>query len=344
MAETLVREGHAVRIFDNFSTGKRKNLAALRGKVDVRKGDIRDRREVQSAMRGVDYVLHHAAMVSVAESVERPEETLDVNVTGTLNVLQAARRAKVRRVVMASSCAVYGAGRLPAKEDQAPHALSPYAASKLAGESLAVSFFQSYGLPVVCLRYFNVFGPRQDPSSPYSGVIAIFASRAISGGGVTVYGDGRQTRDFIYVADVVRANRLACETERAAGQVMNIGTGRGRSLLQLHSRTILPVRRAHPADLRRPALRRHLPFALRSVPRPPAARFPGAGGVPDGAGRDARLDEGRGERSGMNKSIVLLRNRYLFLADLVIIVISILISFLLRVYWSYHLPPGGSCG
>jgi nucleoside-diphosphate-sugar epimerase len=235
LAENLVREGHAVRILDNFSTGKRKNLAALRGKADVCKGDIRDRRAVQSAMRGVDYVLHHAAMVSVAESVERPEETLDVNVTGTLNVLQAARRAKVRRVVMASSCAVYGAGRLPAKEDQAPHALSPYAASKLAGESLAVSFFESYGLPVVCLRYFNVFGPRQDPSSPYSGVIAIFASRAISGGGVTVYGDGRQTRDFIYVADVVRANRLACETERAAGQVMNIGTGRGRSLLQLHS-------------------------------------------------------------------------------------------------------------
>ncbi len=235
LAEYLVRVGHAVRILDNFSTGKRKNLAALRGKVDVRKGDIRDLREVQSAMRGVDYVLHHAAMVSVAESVGRPEETLDVNVTGTLNVLQAARRAKVRRVVMASSCAVYGAGRLPAKEDQAPHTLSPYAASKLAGESLAVSFYESYGLPVVCLRYFNVFGPRQDPSSPYSGVIAIFASRAISGGGVTVYGDGRQTRDFIYVADVVRANRLACEAERAAGQVMNIGTGHGRSLLQLHS-------------------------------------------------------------------------------------------------------------
>ena len=235
LAENLVREGHAVRILDNFSTGKRRNLASLRGKVDIRKGDIRDRREVQSAVRGVDYILHHAAMVSVAELVERPEDTLDVNVTGTLNVLQAARRAKVRRVVMASSCAVYGAGRLPAQEDQAPQALSPYAASKLAGESLAISFFESYGLPVVCLRYFNVFGPRQDPSSPYSGVIAIFASRAISGGGVTVYGDGRQTRDFIYVADVVRANRLACETERAAGQVMNIGTGRGRSLLQLHS-------------------------------------------------------------------------------------------------------------
>jgi UDP-glucose 4-epimerase len=235
LAENLVRDGHTVRILDNFSTGKRKNLAGLRGKVDIRKGDIRDRREVQSAMRGVEYVLHHAAMVSVAESVERPEDTLDVNVTGTLNVLQAAKRAKVRRLVMASSCAVYGAGRLPAKEDQAPQALSPYAASKLAGESLAVSFFHSYGFPVVCLRYFNVFGPRQDPSSPYSGVIAIFASRVISGGGVTVYGDGKQTRDFIYVADVVRANRMACETERAAGQVLNIGTGRGRSLLMLHA-------------------------------------------------------------------------------------------------------------
>jgi nucleoside-diphosphate-sugar epimerase len=234
LAESLVREGQTVRILDNFSTGKRGNLKALRGKVDVCKGDIRNRRDVQSAMRGVKYVLHHAAMVSVAESVERPEETLDINVTGTLNVLRAAKEARVRRVVMASSCAVYGAGRLPAKEDQATIPLSPYAASKLAGESLAISFFHSYGLPVVCLRYFNIFGPRQDPSSPYSGVIAVFASRAISGGGVTLFGDGRQTRDFVYVADVVRANLLACATERAVGQVMNIGTGRGRSLLELH--------------------------------------------------------------------------------------------------------------
>jgi UDP-glucose 4-epimerase len=235
LAEALVRGGHTVRILDNFRTGNRKNLALLRGKVEIRKGDIRDRRVVASAMRGVEYVLHHAALVSVAESVERPEETLEVNVHGTLNVLQAARKAKIQRLVMASSCAVYGAGRLPAREDQAPLPLSPYAASKLAGDSLAVSFYHSYGLPVTCLRYFNVFGPRQDPGSPYSGVIAIFISRAVSGEGVTIFGDGRQTRDFIYVADVVRANLLACESPQAAGRVLNIGTGRGRSLLDLHS-------------------------------------------------------------------------------------------------------------
>jgi UDP-glucose 4-epimerase len=235
LAETLVREGHTVRILDNFRTGKRKNLAGLRGKVDVHDGDIRDRRAVHSAMRGVEYVLHHAAMVSPPESVERPAETLDVNVAGTLNVLQAARRAQVRRVVMASSCAVYGSGPVPAREEQAPIPLSPYAVSKLAGESLAISFFHCYGLPVTCLRYFNVFGPRQDSSSPYSGVIALFAARAKSGRGVTIYGDGKQTRDFIYVADVVRANLLACRSEKAAGQVMNVGTGQGRSLLNLHS-------------------------------------------------------------------------------------------------------------
>jgi nucleoside-diphosphate-sugar epimerase len=235
LAEALVKEGHTVRILDNFRTGKKKNLAAVRGKVEILKGDIRDRRAVQSAVRGVDYVLHHAAMVSVTESVERPEETLDVNVNGTLNVLQAAKKAQVRRVVLASSCAIYGAGRLPAKEDQAPLPLSPYAASKLAGESLALSFFYSYGLPVTCLRYFNVFGPRQDPNSPYSGVIAIFVSRTISGEGVIIFGDGRQTRDFIYVADVVRANLLACTSDRAVGHVLNIGTGRGRNLLNLYS-------------------------------------------------------------------------------------------------------------
>ena len=235
LAEALVREGHTVRILDNFRTGRRKNLAGIRGKVDILKGDIRDRRAVQAAVRGMDYILHQASLVSVAESVEHPEETLDVNVNGTLNVLQAARKAKVRRVVLASSCAVYGAGPVPAKEDQAPLPLSPYAVSKLAAESLAISFYHSYALPVTCLRYFNVFGPRQDPDSPYSGVIAVFASRAVSGEPVTIFGDGRQTRDFIYVADVVRANLLACTSERAAGRVCNIGTGRGRSLMDLRS-------------------------------------------------------------------------------------------------------------
>ncbi|MBN1439823.1 MAG: NAD-dependent epimerase/dehydratase family protein [Anaerolineales bacterium] len=235
LAESLVRQGHTVRILDNFLTGKRSNLAGIRGKAEVIKGDIRDKRAVLAAVRGMEYVLHHAALVSVAESVERPEETLDININGTLNVLQSARKAGVRRVVMASSCAVYGSGRIPAREDQAPRPLSPYAVSKLAGEALALSFHHSYGLPAACLRYFNVFGPRQDPSSPYSGVIAIFSARAVAGEPVTIYGDGRQTRDFIYVADVVDANLRACESETAPGRAMNVGTGRGRSLLQLRS-------------------------------------------------------------------------------------------------------------
>jgi UDP-glucose 4-epimerase len=257
LAEALVLEGHAVRILDNFRTGRRGNLAGIRGKAEICKGDIRDPRAVRAAVRGVDCVFHQAALVSVAESVERPGETLDVNVNGTLNILQAAQRAGVRRVVMASSCAVYGAGPVPARETQAPMPLSPYAVSKLAAESLGVSFFFSYGLPVTCLRYFNVFGPRQDPHSPYSGVIAIFTSRMVAGKTATIYGDGRQTRDFVFVADVVRANLAASASERAAGRILNIGTGRGRSLLKLRAELVslraspLPVEYApaRPGDI-----------------------------------------------------------------------------------------------
>jgi len=235
LAETLAGRGDSVRILDNFRTGRRRNLAAVRGRVEIIKGDVRDRRTVQAAVRGADYVLHQAALVSVTESLDRPEETLDVNLNGTMILLQAARKAGVRRVVLASSCAVYGDGPIPAREDQAPIPLSPYAVSKLAAESLAVAFYHSYEFPVACLRYFNVFGPRQDPRSPYSGVIAIFTARAIAGKSVTIYGDGRQTRDFVYVSDVVAANLLACTAESAAGRVVNIGTGRGRSLLDLRA-------------------------------------------------------------------------------------------------------------
>jgi UDP-glucose 4-epimerase len=233
LAESLVGRGDAVRILDNFSTGRRENLAAVSGKVEVLEGDIRDRNAVRAAADGVDFVLHQAALVSVTQSVEHPEETLAVNVAGTLNVLQAAREARVRKVVLASSCAVYGAGRIPAREDQPPMPLSPYAASKQACESFAAAYTASFQLPCVCLRYFNVFGPRQDFHSPYSGVIAIFIARLAAGEPVTVYGDGRQTRDFIFVGDVARANLLACESDRADGQALNIGTGRGRSLLEL---------------------------------------------------------------------------------------------------------------
>ena len=235
LAESLVGRGHSVRILDNFSTGRKENLSAVSGRVEILEGDIRDRDAVRTAVAGMDFVLHQAALVSVTQSVENPEETLAVNVGGTLNVMQAAREARIHKVVLASSCAVYGAGPVPAREEQSTMPLSPYAASKLADESFALSYYSSYQLPCVCLRYFNVFGPRQDFHSPYSGVIAIFIARAVAGMPVTIYGDGRQTRDFIYVGDVVRANILACETDRADGRVLNIGSGRGRSLLDLRS-------------------------------------------------------------------------------------------------------------
>ncbi|MGD0807071.1 MAG: SDR family NAD(P)-dependent oxidoreductase [Anaerolineales bacterium] len=235
LAESLVGRGHSVRILDNFSTGRKENLSAVSGRVEILEGDIRDRDAVRTAMAGMDFVLHQAALVSVTQSVENPEETLAVNVGGTLNVMQAAREERIRKVVLASSCAVYGAGPIPSREEQATMPLSPYAASKLAGESFALSYYYSYRLPCVCLRYFNVFGPRQDFHSSYSGVIAIFIARAVAGKPVTIYGDGRQTRDFIYVGDVVRANILACESDRADGRALNIGSGRGRSLLDLRS-------------------------------------------------------------------------------------------------------------
>jgi UDP-glucose 4-epimerase len=232
ITEALVRDGERVRILDNFRSGKRENLEGISG-VEVIEGDIRDADVVRRAATGMDYILHLAALVSVVESVTQPEETLAVNVQGTWNVLQAAREAQVKRIVLSSSCAVYGDGRVPCSETQAPRPLSPYAASKLADEALALAMASSYQLPVACLRYFNVFGPRQDPSSPYSGAIAIFASRFVRNQPVTIYGDGRQTRDFIYVTDVVRANRWACASALAIGGAWNIGTGRGRSVLEL---------------------------------------------------------------------------------------------------------------
>jgi len=245
LAEGLVGQGHSVRILDNFSTGRKENLAAVTGKVEILEGDIRDRSMVRSAAAGMDFVLHQAALVSVTQSVENPDETLAVNVGGTLNVLQASREARVRKVVLASSCAVYGSGAVPSREDQAPMPLSPYAASKAACESFAVAYAASFQLPTVCLRYFNVFGPRQDFHSPYSGVIAIFIARVLAGMPMTIYGDGRQTRDFIFVGDVARANILACESDRADGRAVNIGTGRGRSLLELKS-DLAALCGAHP--------------------------------------------------------------------------------------------------
>jgi UDP-glucose 4-epimerase len=239
LVEALVERGNHVRVLDNFSTGKRENLQPLISNfsspaLQVIEGDIRNLDSVGQAMNGVEYVLHHAAIVSVPQSMADPAATHAVNVTGTLNVLMAARQANVRRVVLASSCAVYGDNdNLPLKEAAPPRPLSPYAASKLAGEMYCQTFFAAYGLPAVCLRYFNIYGPRQNPAGDYAAVIPKFSERIRAGQPPVIYGDGQQTRDFVHVSDVVRANLLACEREQAIGQVFNIASGQRVSLLGL---------------------------------------------------------------------------------------------------------------
>ena len=234
LVEELVRRRQNVRVLDNFSSGRRENLAHLAGSVEILEGDICDMATVRRAMEGIDYVLHQAALASVPCSVADPLKTDQVNVGGTLNVLLAARDAHVRRVVFASSCAVYGdSPTLPKHEQMPPEPLSPYAASKLAGEGYCRAFQQVYGLPTVVLRYFNVFGPRQDPHSQYAAVIPKFINAALSGCALTVFGDGQQSRDFVYVTNVVMANLLACQSDKAVGQVINVASGRRCSLLEL---------------------------------------------------------------------------------------------------------------
>jgi nucleoside-diphosphate-sugar epimerase len=248
IAEALLAAGHRVRVMDNLSTGHERNLAGL--DVEFVRADVRDREAVLAAAAGADGVFHEAALVSVPESVEKPEENHEINITGTLNVLLAARRSGVRRVVLASSAAIYGENpELPKREDMLPEPLSPYAIGKLAGEYYLGVFAGLYGLQTVSLRYFNVYGPRQDPRSMYSGVISKFSDVLAAGGTPTVFGDGGQTRDFVFVKDVARANLLAMATERAGrGEVFNIGTGRRVSLLDLLAtlagilgRTVQPV-------------------------------------------------------------------------------------------------------
>ncbi len=233
VAEALIRRGDSVRVFDNFASGRRANLAHL-PEVTVVEGDIRDAPLTRQVMAGVDYVIHLAALVSVTQSIRDPFLTHQVNVTGTLNVLTAAREHHVKRVVLASSCAVYGDNPdLPFTEESVTRPMSPYAASKLIGEVYCQTTYRVYGLSTVCLRYFNVYGPRQDPDGEYAAVIPKFMQRIKQGHPPTIYGNGLQTRDFIYVGDVVRANLLACAREEAAGQVLNVASGRGVSLLEL---------------------------------------------------------------------------------------------------------------
>ncbi len=237
ICEFLLGRGSRVRVLDNFSTGKKANVEPLRlkypGLLDVIDGDILDKSALIEGMRGVEAVFHEAAVVSVQRSVEDPLETDRVNLQGTLGLLEASRQAGVRKVVLASSTAIYGdSEELPKREDMKPHPLSPYAVTKYGSELYASVYTRVYGLPVVCLRYFNVFGPRQDPSSDYAAVIPKFITRILSGQPPVIFGDGEQSRDFVYVEDVVRANVLATESD-AAGMSLNIATGTRYSLNQL---------------------------------------------------------------------------------------------------------------
>ena len=229
LARALLDAGGEVRGLDNLSTGKLENLAEIAGRVDFRQADLLDAEAVKEACRGVDYVFHEAAIPSVPRSVLDPIGSNQANVDGTLNLLVAARDAKVKRVIYAASSSAYGdTPTLPKHEGMVPNPISPYAVAKLAGEHYMASFFRCYGLETVSLRYFNIFGPRQDPSSPYSGVLAKFSLQMLQGEQPTIFGDGTQSRDFTYIDNAVHANLLACRTpaERVAGQVFNVATGR----------------------------------------------------------------------------------------------------------------------
>jgi UDP-glucose 4-epimerase len=237
LVEHLVAQGHQVVVVDNFSTGKMANIAHLSRAIDLYEADVRDLEALRPAFAGVDVVFHQAALPSVPRSVRDPVSTTEANVLGTLNVLIAARDAGVRRVVLASSSSVYGANpQLPKQEGLELQPLSPYAASKLACEAYASAFWHSYGLETVSLRYFNVFGPRQDPTSQYAAAIPIFLRRMLSGEPPVVFGDGEQTRDFTYVLNVVQANILAATAPEAPGKVFNIACGQQVSVNQLVSR------------------------------------------------------------------------------------------------------------
>jgi len=231
IADTLLNLGESVRIFDNLSSGRQANLSALQGRAEILHGEIRNFDAVKAAMTGVEVVFHQAAMASVPRSIEHPIESLETNINGTQHVLLAARDVGVRRVVYASSSSVYGnAPTLPKHEQMQTRPMSPYAVQKLTGELLCEVFTHVYGLETVALRYFNVFGPRQDPTSEYAAVIPRFLTALLKGQRPIVFGDGEQTRDFTYIANVVQANLLAASSTDAVGRALNIGCGERISL------------------------------------------------------------------------------------------------------------------
>jgi UDP-glucose 4-epimerase len=234
LARELLAQGQEVRGLDNFSTGKRQNVAEILDQIELHEADLLDLDALHQACQGVDYVLHEAAIPSVPRSVKDPLGNNRANVDGTLNLLVACRDAKVKRVVYAASSSAYGdTPTLPKREDMPPNPISPYATAKLASEYYMTSFFRCYGLETVCLRYFNVFGPRQDPSSPYSGVLAKFISQMLREEQPTIFGDGKHSRDFTFIDNVVAANLLACRaTTEVAGKVINVATGKRTDLYQ----------------------------------------------------------------------------------------------------------------
>jgi len=262
IAETLLKQGESVRVFDNLATGRRSNLEALqgqRGRCEFVEGDLRDMQAVRSAVAGIEVVFHQGALASVPRSIEEPVSSLETNINGTQNVLLAARDSGVRRVVYASSSSVYGNMLLLPKHEAMPtDPMSPYAVQKLTGELLCGVFTRIYGLETVALRYFNVFGPRQDPASEYAAVIPRFLTALLEKRRPIVYGDGEQTRDFTYIANVVQANLLAATSPAAVGAAMNIGCGERVSLNSvlriagelLEVQVDAEYRNARPGDVR----------------------------------------------------------------------------------------------
>jgi len=234
IVDELLARGVKVAVIDNLSTGNQQNLAHVRERISFFQGDIRDQNILTKAVQGSEVIFHQAAVVSVTQTVEQPIDSAMVNDIGTLSILEAAHQFGVKKVVIASSCAVYGdSPQLPKIETMTPLPLSPYAVQKLTGELNAKVYNDLYGLKTVCLRYFNVYGPRQDPSSPYSGVISIFMSKAASQTAPVIYGDGNQYRDFIFVKDVVHANLSAAYNDNASGKVFNIGSAKYTTINQL---------------------------------------------------------------------------------------------------------------
>jgi len=233
IVEELLQRGASVRVLDNFSSGKRENIESFRGDLEIREGDLRDPDAIRSATTNMELVFHLAAFISVPQSMLEPETCFTINVAGTATLLEAARQAGVRKVVLSSSSAVYGnTDKFPTDEETLLNPLSPYALSKQVNELYARLYTQTFKLPVIALRYFNVYGPRQNPDSAYAAAISIFTQRLVNGEPITIYGDGKQSRDFIFVKDVVRANLQAAESE-TAGAAFNICTGHETSLLDL---------------------------------------------------------------------------------------------------------------